>query len=360
MKRAKIFAFVFVSVLASLSLIGFVLTGCGTNPTGGGGVSSRSYFGTQSPGDAWSWIIRSNGTLWAKNETKGWEVEGTHSILPSGISLGTITSSTTTEVSPGSNFYFLEYPETMLIVKPTGESENVIVCAAKSNLAPTEDEYIWITIPRTGWTTTGADSYGKTKVTIPSSYEFNVTSYYIDGTQAPWSPTTESGYIFSDGILSHPSKETKIALTPSGIFIGDSGKDGGGFAGFKEPSSNPDISEICDKEYVGVLFHYDPNVSHGGSWTEPVGAKKHDTIPNAMVGYTIDVNTGAKITDGCTIELMGFDANVTGVITGELTDNDGKALFKMIAYKVNNKHIIMGISYNITSGNPYNFVVVEK
>ena len=74
-------AYLFALVLLSLALI----NGCGSNASGGGGggTSGHTYYGTQSGGDAWKWIIRSDGTFSGTNETNGFWVTGTYVTLPS-------------------------------------------------------------------------------------------------------------------------------------------------------------------------------------------------------------------------------------------------------------------------------------
>src|SRR5579864_7172487 len=83
-----------------------------------------SYFGTQSPGDSWSWTITKNsagsGTFSAVNNTSGKTYSGNVVTLSNKFLELTITTTTDSNVTVGgasATAYALEFPNTAVIVR---------------------------------------------------------------------------------------------------------------------------------------------------------------------------------------------------------------------------------------------------
>jgi hypothetical protein len=175
MNKAHFYLIVFVLLLiTAVSIIG-----CGSNSTGGGGgagVSNRagiySYSGTQSPGDAWTWTI-STTEFSGSNEATGMWVTGEWTALSSGFGKATIISSNYAPAING-HAYFLEVPNTMLLVKPDDNSDSrVMVCAASTTLEPTSPgTYLFVNIPKHNWQLSDP-AYGTVEATKNGSNKWN-------------------------------------------------------------------------------------------------------------------------------------------------------------------------------------------
>ncbi len=278
MKKRQLFAFLISGAL----IVGLAfLYGCGANPTsnsnGSTAAALRSYNGTQSPGDVWSWSVNSDNTFSAVNSTKNWNLSGTYTSLPSGFCKATISSSNTTDCTVGSQAYFLEIPNTMLLVKPItstsgSSSDRLIVCAAAASSLPPTGQYNFIQMPYggAGWSV-NSPAYGTVEVTSTSSVStFDVRSYTINDAVFTDGTTVETGFSYNNGTFSSSGSSLEVFMTPSGIFIGDNGSDRGGFAGVSN-STGIDIADVKSKTYRGVLFKYDYS-GGGNTMTIPVGA----------------------------------------------------------------------------------------
>ncbi len=350
MRKNAWFGILIVS-LCVLSLA--VIYGCGANPTGGGGGGTThgtyGYFGTAASGDAYSWIIGPS-TFVGTNETFGVTITGEWSELPSGICYATVEySSSPDAISVGGQAYFIELPNTALIVKPTGESDNVIVCAAKASTAPTSGQYNWIQIPWGGWTT-AETAYGTVEVTAGTTYDFDVHFFLLSGESN--GTTQETGYSWSDGVLSRAGSDLKIGFMPSGVFACDQGEGHGGFVGAVRMTATS--TEAAAHNYRGVLFSFD---SGTGDDTHAIAADPHGA--GKLWGYDIDVNTGLPISaDGITIEFGAQDD--TGIISATKQETDGNIYpMKMLASQVNGKYIVFGVSSR-QDGGYENFIVIQK
>jgi len=347
------------SLLAVVSLFGLVLMGCGTSASSGGGGSSThgtySYFGTQSPGDAWSWTI-GNGWFIGTNETTVPPVyyRGTFTTMASGFLKATVSDSNDTPAIGGTAIV-LEYPNTLLLVKPG--DDRVIICAGKATTPPPAGDYPWVTIPNHSWAKTGETSYGKTTVTVSNGlYTFEVITR--DSADSNLGTQITGEYTFVNGRLVKAGDPMEIFMTPSGIFIGDQGSGEGGFAGATKEVVN--IADAVNRNYRGVQFKYYPDTGTGE--TEPIGAEPH--LPTALRGFgyedmaSLESNTYSL---GPTLEMYTQDPT-TGIVTGEMFHDHGYVMpFRMVVSRVNtnDKYIVFGLSYN-DEGSPYSFLAVEQ
>ncbi len=355
----------FVFLLLGLCVLSFAfIYGCGANPTGDGSnpspseTSGRVYYGTQSPGDAWSWDIGSS-TFTGTNLTRGWTISGSYITLNSLFKEAAVTGVGTSGITAGSKAYFLEFPNTMLLVKPAESSDNVIVCAASAASAPTEECYSYITIPSSGWDYTSYPAFGTVEATLGSTYTFEVFSHLLDGTAQL--PTTESNYTFSGGKFSRADSNFQIFVTPSGVFVADNGPNNGGIAG--AASYTTFTSEaVIGKQFRGVLFKYYPGTQTGE--TEPIGAtgEANGTVRGGSFLFERTLaSSEPNYTNGPTLEFGASIAN--GVYSGTMhTTNFAPTPFALIMAPVGNpqKMMVFGISTQEGSGIPYNFLVIEQ
>ena len=350
-----------LSLLLAIALIsGAIVIGCGQQTaTDSNVINARagtySYSGTQSPGDAWSWVITSS-TFIGTNETPGknYYYSGTYTAYVSGFNKAVITATNDPSVPTDGTAtgYFLEYPDTVLLVKPSGDS-NLVVCAAKAASAPSAGQYNFVNIPWPGWTSS-SNSYGTVEVSESGgSYTFEVRTYDLAGN--PTGGTLESGFIFSDGRLIKSGNPLQIFMTPSGAFFGDNGPGSGGFAGAAKQAV--DVSDAAAKQYRGVLLSYDTGTRH--DLIQAVGAEPHPGLTNALRGFSFDnVETNTRQTGGVTLEFGAESSN--GIISGIMRyDNGLSDNFDMVVAVVGGKYIVLGISTD-SHGRPQNFLVVEK
>ena len=332
--------------------------GCGAAPTSGGGgtASAVTYYGTASPGDFWKWDIYSDGTFSGTNETLGFYVSGTYMNLPSGFGKAHVTA--INGVATSEYAYFLEIPNTMLLVKPGGEHDNVIICAAAAPTAPPGGQYNWVQLPWQGWNYTNSNAYGTVEVIESSgSYTFEVKFYKVDGNASPQVGTTESGFSFANGMLQKTGSDLKIFMTPSGVFGADQGSNGG-FAGAIKPSLAMTTDEGIGKRFRGVMFRF--NATTGTGETRPIGASGEAAGLIRGAEFTdVDISAEPNYSQSVTLEFGSID---NGIAHGPLVGQNDNSTFTMVISKVGDseKILVFGISTQESSGDPYNFLVIEK
>ena len=321
-----------------------ILCGCGTE---NGTTTSRSYLGTQSPGDVWTWAITTNsvgsGTFSATNATTTYSYSGTVSTLPSKFLKLAITATTDPAITTLPAYaYAFEIPNTAVLVKPAGNNARVIIASAQGTSPTTNGSYNWLTIPPPGWNSDTSIAYGVTSATLTgSTFDFAHNYYLLSG--SPASPATgfDNGFSASNGKITKAGSDMTIGMTPSGVFVGDSGPGNGGFAGMKAPSTNVDLNSVLasGKEYRGVLYKYDAsgpdtllvwgrrNLSGGltgGPYTD-VEAGTEDTAHQAV--FTFSTQTTPGILNGtATMQVSGTTTNCT-----------------MLINQINGKYIVFGI-----------------
>ena len=370
--------------LLPLYLLGLVVLslafiyGCGSAPTsgggGGGGISGATYYGTQSGGDMWKWIIdatsTTEGTFWGRNYTATFELSGTYEVLPSKFRKAFINHVIKESMGPsvGDTAYFLEFPNTMLLVKPIGPSnvDKVIVCAAAASSAPANGTICnFINIPWQGWLSTSA-AYGPAEVISGSSYTFEVVQQNLDGDVIIENSGSMEGFHFSNGMFSNPSDDMKIFITPSGVFAGDSGPGRGGIAG---ASAEADIvsgdtagDAVIGKIFRGVMFTYDPATGTGE--TQAIGATgEADGTIHGSDFADIEISSEPQFSDHMvTLEFTDGAAVSPGMVRGTLDDSTDVNNFVLVVAKIGNeeKIAVIGITTREGSGWPQNFIVIER
>ena len=349
----------YLSALLIAVVSAFIIYGCGQSGTSSSTTSStlppgtiKAYVGTQSPGDIWVWTL-GTGTMTATNETTGKYYSGTYSTLPSGFLKGVVTGTNDTNVPTDGTavFYMLEYPNTMLMVKPGGNMDRLIACASRATTSPEAGRYNFVKFPYPNWTTSHK-AYGTVEATISGGlYNFHIMTYRLDGT--PKDDENETGYLNTDGRLIRSGSSLEVFMTPSGIFFGDS-TGSAGFAGVKnEPVT---VSDLIAQNYRGMLFDYDSG-THVGSII-PVGAAVHPNLPNSLRGWKYtNIDTNVPATTGyVTITFNTQDS--AGIFTGTIIGNNSR-FFKLVAAKIAGKYIVIGIA-SADDTHPQNFMLVQQ
>lgn len=339
-----------VVILATIVFASFIASLCGCG--GGDGTTSttsRSYLGTQSPGDVWTWAITTDaggsGTFSATNVTTTYTYSGTVSTLPSKFLKLAITATSDPAITTLPAYaYAFEIPDTAVLVKPAGNNARVIIAAAQGTTPTANGSYNWLTMPSTGWNADNSVAYGVTATTVTgSTFDFSHSYYLLSGSHATPFTGFDNGFSSSNGKITKTGSNMTIGMTPSGVFVGDLGPSMGGFAGMKAPSTNVDLNSVLatGKEYRGVLYKYDasgsvtqlvwgrPDLSGSGKLTggpyTNVEAGTEDNTSRAF--FTISTQSTPGILNGTArMEVSGTTTNCT-----------------MLINQINGKYIVFGI-----------------
>lgn len=356
----------FLLLIAMLSAI--TLTACGGGGGDGGGSTpstqgtTRTYYGSQVPGDVWTWTIGAS-TFNATNYTNGYYYSGSKETLASGFLKLTIPDAAST-TDPGiitfpAVAYALEFPNTVLLVKPAGGSDNLIAAVALGACPTTTENYNWVEIPRSGWNAANDGAYGTATFTPPgASYTITGNKYYLNGIYmvALNATATCAGGQFT---ITSGGRGTG-AITPSRAFVADDGVNNGGGFGMIAPASNVDLAAVASKNYRGIVFKKRGPVDE----TEPVGARPGTGVDaGKLIGYCytdVEVNIECPSTDNAILDLTTAAQAIPGIVNVQITDTEGVHDAVMMINIVNGKYMLFGISTNTTSAEPYNFMLIEQ
>lgn len=334
----------------SLCLIAVLLAGCSSSTSPA--PVSRQYYGTQSPGDAWSWTIGAT-SFDATNLTTGYTYSGDKTTLPSGFLKLVVTASSEPGITLPATAYALEYPNTVLLIKPAGPDPLIVAVGLGACPAATQG-YNWVDVPHTGWDATTGEAYGTATIKpVTGGDSITGNKYKLDGS-AVASPLRERATC-SNGQLTIAGGGS-AAVTPSRAIVLDNGAGQGGVVGLVAPGANVDVAALAARSYRGVLFK---KVS-GTDDTEPVGADPTGT--GDLTGYCFaDVETGAKCAGpGGTLGLAAATQAIPGILRFQLDDNGTLHDFVAAVVQVGGKYLLFGISTNATSTEPYNVMLIEQ
>jgi len=334
-----------------------------------------SYFGTQSPGDSWSWTITKNsagsGTFSAVNNTSGKTYSGNVVTLSNKFLELTITTTTDSNVTVGgasATAYALEFPNTAVIVKPAGFNDLPVIGAAQGT-CPSPANYNWIKVPTGSWDVTTDPAFG-TAVTSgsASSLTLAVAPYLLGGSAL--SAVTYTGSC-SQGLIT-ASANAKFGLTPSGVFIGDQGTDGG-VVGMLQPAAKIGSTAILQqgREFRGFVFMtHPPNGPNNlpvdktqAIWSRTLG----DNLITAAEYTTFDTGVEDTCPGGDSCATLSLDSEVApGEFAGTMIDSHaGSHPFSLMINQINGKYMIFGFSreqagLDPTALFPYIFLVMEQ
>lgn len=349
-------------------------------PRGGGSststVSNRTgeykYSGTQSPGDIWTWDISTSEFI-ATNETLSYWITGEWSALSTGFSKATVLGSGGTggSFAPSieSTVYFLEFPNTMLLVRPVKDNdERVIICAAAATGEPIYfGPYAFVNVPKEGFVNP-TPVFGTVEVHTPS-WTFDFTNFDITGEPINFVSGTDE-FSWSNGTFTSESTSMKIFMTPSGIFFGDVGTvGGGGFVGASPETFSPStFLSVLHQTYKGVRFIYYPtaitHVSSGTGETDAITcayatfgtmdalqAKRYTSIEDNKT------SAGGYITFGPQNTGTGFIPGAF-IKTGETTPEQLQCAVSNLGTNVNPVYFLFGVGFD-REGLPFNILLVS-
>jgi hypothetical protein len=348
-----------VIIFSLLVITGGVYLGCGSSPLLLSGIDIvRAYLGTQSPGDVWSWIVTGvdSGTFVATKETASdtYTYSGTFDKVPSGYKKFTVDWSDQGGLSLPADVYGLELPGTAFYVKDP--AANVVVATAKRESLPDPENYVWVKIPTTSWSTS-VDSYGTLEVLPgpePGTYSLEGISYtFNDTVQSDW---IFGPFIFADGQLTMEGSGWDIYIGANKVFAVDKGPGNGGYFG-SEMQYGSVTGEAIGAEYLGISYLLYPT---GTQESKFIGFARHPGIPWKSRLFEIsDPETGTVNPNS--YATWEFGSILSGNIwRGTLDEPSGSTTpFKMIISKINGKHLLSGIG-EAADGRPYSVFAIEK
>jgi hypothetical protein len=370
----KKYFFVLSSIFVFICTILFII-GCGSNPTGNGGSSGstgpRYYFGTQSPGDAWSWKI-DDKTFSGSNEMTGLYITGEYAITGNGFIKATIESSSIpSTLNTGDIINAYEFPGIMLLIKPgkNTNTDRIIVCSAKSAQACIGNYNCSIISTYKGKDFSTDNAYITFEVVKEGAYYgINGWMYRLDGS---FNGTDGiHGMEYSDGVFYKSGFDFKICVLQSGILVNDPGSSGDGWIGLEIPNNMITSNEVANSgiEYKGMIYDYcsypggnlDPNA--GTAETHAVEVVKHPTKDGVIQIYKWvgdDLDNGVLDYTSCITLECGI-AISNGVFASTYSDPYGSSQCKMVASKVNGKYILEGLTPSPKTGWPRNIILIQK
>lgn len=347
-----------VLCLSLLFVPAAALPACGGGGDGGGpAVLTRQYVGTQEPGDLWSWSILTDGSWTARNDTLGFDYSGTWAPLASGFLELAIAATTDPGTTPGDRAYALEVPDSVLVVKPAGSTDNVIIAARLGTCPASGSRTLnWVELTDSTWDETTDTAYGIADVTIAGA-GWNVVNdrYLLDGSAD--GTDTIPGLTCSGGLITDPGAPGEvIVLAPTGLFITDSGPGAGGVMGMDAPAANIDLADLVapGREYRAIQY---ADGSVGADDSRPNWARP-DGLGGLTGGDYVDV--AANIEDATTAATLVFTTQpMPGVVNGTLTDSAGTSDIVFMVNRLVGRYFLFGVSVNTATGQPYNFIAIE-
>jgi len=337
------------------------LLAVGPMACGGGGSSaedpSRTYVGTQSPGDLWAWALDPDGTFTARNQTLAYDYAGTWTVLPSDFLLLTVTSTTEPGMVTPATAYAVEVPWSALVVKPAGAAANVIVAVSTTSCPSGVDMDLgWVELADASFDVASDSAYGTADVTMAgSTWDVEVDAFLLDGTSA--GSDSLPGMTCAAGIVTDPADaDAVLAMASTGVFVRDGGPGDGAAIGMRLPTTPVDLADLvaAGREFRGIHYRDDSPVAEDSVpvWARPDGA-------GGLWGHEYD-DIETNVESPPPYAQVTFDTQVRpGIVRGTLTDSAGMRDIVYVIGRLGGRYFVFGISVDTHDGTPYNFIVVE-
>ena len=339
-----------------------------TTTTPPAGVTSTTYFGTQSPGDSWQIVLRSDNTFMATNltHTPNDVLTGTYSSNSNGSLSFVVSAHNGTALSPTVTVSGTQISSTAVVVVGPGSDPRPIVAFAQGfdsgsgfntgACSTATAAHEWIRIPSNSFDANADIAFGTSATQTqgsPVSYRFNHTEFLLNGTAA--GSGSDAGLICNNGVISpgagSPST-LNVVISASGAFVADVGSGAGGFAGIERPAAPVDITTsagIEGKHYVGVIYQNASSTS-----TALVGADPGVAANQLSMGV---FGTASSTTHGTEFSLVFTGQIDNGLLKGTLNGLPFAAVASQLG--TTSKTMILGIS-TVNGISPINFLLTEK
>ncbi len=316
--------------------------------------ATRSYLGTQAPGDVWDWTI-SKSTFSATNETNGFIYSGTKSVLSTGFLKLVITSTTDPNVAVGQAAYALELPGTAMIIKPAGADAlpPIVACSLGSNPPGPTVSFNFVAIPKTGQNAQD-EAYGHVTYTVAGNdYQGQTQRFAIDGTSLP---STLSHFVGDHGRMTNLNgpngTTTSAAMTPSGVCALDYGPLAGGAIGVLQPAQDVDLAGLAMKSYRGFL------IDQGKTQCVSCAPNGNGALHGSGYANPDGVETG--VSDGGSGVTVTFSSQPNpGLVKIDLSSSGGSESLVAAVNVVAGKTMLFGYGLG-GDGKGYNFLLVEN
>ena len=224
-------------------------------------------------------------------------------------------------------------------------------------------------MPDATWNYQTDDAYGYfTSVISAGTYTFSLSSYYLSGTQLQNNVQSPAFSCQGGKVTSTDPTQPQFAMTPSGVFVGDDGHDGG-FIGLAAPTANLGTTAILQagREFRGFVFMNHPPLGPDGiTPVDKTQAIWSRTLGNGLITAGEYTNFAGGVEDSCpsgdSCGTLSLDTEVSpGLFAGTMTDKHaGAHPFALTISLVNGKYMVFGISYNDAPDHSYHVLLVEQ
>lgn len=352
----------FTIAVLSITTVAFLLTliSCqenGVNPDDEPDINDdeiRSYTGTQSPGDVWSFDLNYTAMIWSGVWDHGTELDltdditlgGTFTELPSEYLKMVITSTSPADPlypSDGSGFFYaLEIPGMSLFANPKGSLSGSVINAVDRStctddifgnyhfvkVAPSSSSYSPLTEGAYGFFNADEGPTGDIYIVTGSQVSldcFGVAGGACTVNNAPFSVPGSGTCI--DGTADFYDFGTyvgKAQFTPSGVFMMDFGAGNGGIYGGKASNRATSMGQITGKEFKGFVSNpetgehraasitFDP-VTHVGGGTMYLDLETNTPDTNRIKDVNASISNGLLFAE--THNQNGLIAPLVGVVS---------------------------------------------
>jgi hypothetical protein len=339
-------------------LLGLALTACDSG--GGGGSSTHTYLGTQSPGDVWN-ITISGGSFEATNVTTTYTYSGTKTTLANGFLKLVVTASTEPGVPLDGTAiaYAMEVPGVAVLLKPGG-ADSKIIAGVSTGACPTESaSYNYVQMPPPGWNAISNEAYGRADLTVSGSdIAIAANNRFLDGTSA--GPTNNLTGTCSDGEMTFSNDpEHRAAITPAGVVVQDNGPGAGGIVGVQAPSVGVTAANLAaaGREFRGVLFKNDDATEED---TQAVWVRT-DVGGSSLIGGMYTDFEGNVEDAASTATIDNLNEPTPGQFNATLDTPGGPpGSFVLMVNEIGGKYMIFGIGENDDGlGGAFNVLLME-
>jgi hypothetical protein len=337
-----------------------LLLGCIVVAVGCGGVTNstaltKSYLGTQGPGDVWSWQLDA-GTFTATNETLGFHYSGTRTVLPTGFLKLDVTATDDPNVTVGQSAYALELADTALVLKMAGADTKPPIVAGSLGANPPGPQvsFNFVAVGSSTFQAGTDQAYGHVTFDVTgNNYSGTSHQFEIDGTPLPDGPCNLVG---NAGLMTDPNGQNGStatgAMTPSGVCVLDYGPNNGGLIGVIQPAANVNLADLATRHFRGFL------INSGKTQCVDVTPNGDGTLHGAGYANPSGVETGT-FDNGSGVTVTFLSQPNPGEVTVSIGTDQGAESLVAAINRVGGKYMLFCCGVG-GDGKPYNVILVEN